>query len=129
MSWGAGHAGSLFGPEHIGGTDAGVCQARVSADAPRFVEADSLFFAMRPLSALRLLEARLEADPDDYQARWRAARAALTLGILTDAGALKGSWLQLSETFAGPSLTVPDLYPPDPMYKRQMRRRLDELRR
>ncbi len=26
-------------------------------------------------------------------------------------------------------LAVPDLYPPDPMYKRQMRRRLDELRR
>lgn len=57
-------------------------QAKASADAPRFAEADSLFFAMRPLSALRLLEAQLEANPDDYQACWRAARAALTLSLI-----------------------------------------------
>lgn len=81
-------------------------QAKASADAPRFAEADSLFFAMRPLSVLRLLEAQLEANPDDYQACWRAARAALTLGVITDARALKESWFRLSEAYAGQSLAL-----------------------
>jgi tetratricopeptide (TPR) repeat protein len=45
-------------------------------------QADSLFLASAPAAALTVLEAHLNEHPDDYEARWRASRAGLVLGIL-----------------------------------------------
>jgi tetratricopeptide (TPR) repeat protein len=55
--------------------------------------ADSLFEADHPLDALDLLEAYLGRRPSDYDARWRAARAAVVLGIMAGDEAGEQRWL------------------------------------
>ena len=85
-------------------------QATVGTVAPlvpeTVVAADSLFFAMDPLSAFRRLEVRVEVAPDDYEARWRAARAALVLGVMADAGELKAGWLRVGAYHAEEALAL-----------------------
>lgn len=56
-------------------------EVRVMTATP-LEQADSLFLAFDPVAALAVLESHLQEHPDDYAARWRAARAALVLGIL-----------------------------------------------
>jgi tetratricopeptide (TPR) repeat protein len=43
--------------------------------------ADDLYFADQPLESYELLKTHLETSPDDYEALWRAARAAVVIGI------------------------------------------------
>ena len=75
------------------------------------VTADSLFFAMDPVAALGRLEVRLEVAPTDYEARWRAARAALALGVMTDARDMKSAYLRRSSFHAEAAV---GLRPSDP---------------
>ena len=44
-------------------------------------QSDLLYFADEPLAAYELLLAHLEEHPDDYDALWRAARAAVVVGV------------------------------------------------
>lgn len=66
-----------------------VAAQTVAADVAR---ADSLLMAEQVESALGLLEARLAAAPDDFEARWRAARAAVWLGVLATGTELENRW-------------------------------------
>ncbi len=58
--------------------------------------ADSLFDAMEPVASLDVLEARLEWEPDDFEARWRAARAALVLGIMGSDWVTRDTWFRIA---------------------------------
>ena len=58
--------------------------------------ADSLFFSMEPLASFRRLEARLDIAPSDYEAGWRAARAALILGVIEKDRELTDHWLRIA---------------------------------
>ena len=57
---------------------------------------DSLFFSMEPLASFRRLEARVDIAPSDYEARWRAARAALILGVIEEDRERTGRWLRIA---------------------------------
>lgn len=46
--------------------------------------ADSLAMGGDPATAIELLETHLELAPDDYEARWRAARASVFAALLAD---------------------------------------------
>lgn len=56
--------------------------------------ADSLFAAGAVLESLDLVEARLGAAPSDFEARWRAARGALVLGILASGTEVENAWFR-----------------------------------
>lgn len=56
--------------------------------------ADSLFDAWDVEAAYEVLAARIERWPFDYEARWRAARAALLLGILEDVEEIEAVWFE-----------------------------------
>ena len=80
--------------------------------SPTLAVADSLFFAMEPDSALLRLEVRLEVAPDDFEARWQAARAALVLGTIREGGdESKGQMLRRATYHAEYALA---LRPDDP---------------
>lgn len=65
------------------------------ATVPRVIErADSLLAAHRVEPALTMLEAHLATSPDDLHARWRAARAAVYLGILENGTDVENSWFR-----------------------------------
>ncbi len=67
----------------------------LSAGPERLYErSDSLFDAWEPAVALELLEGRIRQQPLDYHARWRAAQAALVLGILEDDPDIEVEWFQ-----------------------------------
>lgn len=53
---------------------------------------DELFFSGRPSEAFQRLELRIERDSSDVEARWRAARTALNLGILEDRSEVEEQW-------------------------------------
>ena len=46
--------------------------------------ADALYFAGEPLEAYELLREHLAADSTDYEALWRASRAAVVIGIVRE---------------------------------------------
>jgi tetratricopeptide (TPR) repeat protein len=73
---------------------------------PSVVVADSLFFGMDPLGALDRLEARLEVAPRDEEARWRAARAALALGLLEDDPGRRLQWLRVADQHGDSALAL-----------------------
>lgn len=54
----------------------------VVADA--VASADALYFSGEPTHAYELLKAHLDRSPNDYEALWRAARAAVVIGIVRD---------------------------------------------
>lgn len=54
--------------------------------------------------AFRLLDARIETDPDDFGARWRAARAALFLGILAVDQDAEKAWYRKATRYAEDAL-------------------------
>ena len=71
--------------------------------------ADSLFWAMDPAGALSLLESHLASAPDDLEARWRAARAALVVAVMTPDRRARVAWLREAETHGERALeTHPD---------------------
>ena len=68
--------------------------------------ADSLFFSMEPLASFRRLEARVDVAPNDYEARWRAARAALVLGVIEDDRERTDRWLRIAVQHGSEALTL-----------------------
>ena len=68
--------------------------------------ADSLFFSMEPLASFRRLEARMDIAPSDYEARWRAARAALILGVIEEDRERTDRWLRLAVQLASEALAL-----------------------
>ena len=67
------------------------------AAAPRaeaIARADSLLQAERVEDAMATLDERLRTAPDDFEARWRAARAAVTLGILASGTDDENAWFR-----------------------------------
>lgn len=65
---------------------------RTTADPLANDVVDELFFGGRPSEAFQRLELRIERDSADVEARWRAARAALNLGILEDREEAEEQW-------------------------------------
>lgn len=64
--------------------------------------ADSLMAAGDAARALEVLEAHLAAAPDDYEARWRAARTAVVLSLLQDWSLEpRNAWLARAVDHAG----------------------------
>ncbi len=59
-----------------------MAEAVVAADA--VVTADALYFAGQPMESYALLKAHLESDSTDYEALWRASRAAVVIGIVRE---------------------------------------------
>lgn len=57
-------------------------RAQPVADA--VVSADALYFAGQPRESYELLKAHLQSDSTDYEALWRAARAAVVIGIVRE---------------------------------------------
>ena len=85
------------------------CHAQVSQAPVRAVQvvptalvqsaadrADSLFSALEPVASLDVAEARLEFEPDDFDARWRAARAALVLGTMAEGWTTRDTWFRIA---------------------------------
>jgi tetratricopeptide (TPR) repeat protein len=58
--------------------------------------ADSLFWALDPLASLDVVESRLEFQPRDFEARWRAARAALVLGVMAEGWTPRDTWFRIA---------------------------------
>jgi len=56
-------------------------------------DADMLYFAGRPREAYETLLKHLEQDPNDYEALWRAARAAVAVGIEEKGVVEQNYWL------------------------------------
>ncbi|MEX2466880.1 MAG: hypothetical protein WD995_08210 [Gemmatimonadota bacterium] len=56
-------------------------------------EADSLYFEGSPLASFELLEEHLAVVPDDYEVLWRAARAAVLLGVAEEGSRPQNAWL------------------------------------
>jgi len=54
--------------------------------------ADHLLDAGQVRESLELLEARLASHPDDFESRWRAARAAVYMGILAQGTEIENKW-------------------------------------
>lgn len=65
-------------------------------DATVLARADSLFDAWETEAAWELLSARIDRLPMDYEARWRAARVGLILGILEKDKILEVEWFELA---------------------------------
>ena len=73
-------AGTLVAPAAAQPAPAPYPGAREAALA----RAEALYAGRKPEEAMEVLEERLAAAPDDYQARWQAARAALSAGLLLE---------------------------------------------
>jgi tetratricopeptide (TPR) repeat protein len=69
---------------------------RPLAGARTIARADALFGEGRLLASLEVLEAYLRGRPADYEARWKAARSAVVLGIMASSEPEKEHWLERS---------------------------------
>jgi len=67
---------------------------------------DSLFTAMQPRAAYDVVAASLEARPESYEGQWRAARAALVLGVLADSEEAKRMWFEAGDVHADAALAA-----------------------
>jgi tetratricopeptide (TPR) repeat protein len=63
-------------------------------------EADMLYLAGEPRMSLERLEEHLAADSMDYDALWRAARAAVVIGIDEEGSRVQNGWLDPALTWA-----------------------------
>ena len=66
--------------------------ARVEPGPSAADEAEALYRDQRPREALARLEEYLDLQPDDYQARWKAARAAASVGLLQQTEEEQNPW-------------------------------------
>lgn len=66
----------------LGGMAPAVRAQPVMADA--VATADELYFADQPMESYALLKTHLESDSTDYDALWRASRAAVVIGIVRE---------------------------------------------
>jgi len=73
--------------------------------------ADRLLGAGEVRTSLELLEARLASHPDDFEAQWRAARAAVYMGILATGTDIENAWYRRGVVHADRALA---LRPDDP---------------
>lgn len=98
-----------------GWTRMGLAQVRAVAPPPLLdgdlVRSDSLYRAMDAEGAMGLIRARLAVAPEDFEATWRAAAVALTLGVLAQDPAARLGWLRHAATHGDRLLT---LRPDDP---------------
>lgn len=69
-------------------------------------EADNLYFRGDPLGSLQLLEAHLAVVPDDYEVLWRAARAALILGVSEAGSRAQNGWLDPAMEFGNRAVAL-----------------------
>ena len=74
--------------------------------APRLARADSRFDAGLVARSLALLEADLAVAPNDFDARWRAARAAWSLGILASGTEVENAWYRRAIAHADRALSA-----------------------
>jgi tetratricopeptide (TPR) repeat protein len=63
-------------------------------------QADMLYLAGEPLQAFEILDQHLATDSTDYDALWRAARAAVVLGIDAEGSRGQNAWLDPAMAFA-----------------------------
>jgi len=68
--------------------------------------ADSLFEAMAPRASYEAAALLLERRPDSYAEQWRAARAALVLGVLDDDEDTKRRWFETADAHATAALAA-----------------------
>jgi tetratricopeptide (TPR) repeat protein len=98
---------------------AALCAARLHAQQVRSSEvaarggapdllarADSLVGSGHIEDALKELDAHLERDPSDFDARWRAARAAVYLGILATGTEIENRWFHEGADHADRALAL-----------------------
>ena len=85
-------AGALAAQSDGGAASTGGSPIVSAPDA--IARADSLLGAERVEDALAALDARLSDDPADFEARWRAARAAVYLGILASGTEIENGWFR-----------------------------------
>ena len=85
---------TLGGAEGLLGQTAGP-QGRLTPSAVEV--SDSLLYAGEIRRAYEVLDARLEFEPADFAAAWRAVRAALGLGILGEDHETRLAWLRLAD--------------------------------
>jgi len=69
-------------------------------------EADDLYFAGFPDASFALLEAHLAAVADDYDVLWRAARAAVVLGVSEEGSRPQNRWLDPAMDFANRAVAL-----------------------
>lgn len=77
--------------------DAGTGVAPALVERSAVEVADSLLAAFDMEGSYAALTARLEAEPDDFEARWRAARAALGFGITGPDPEARREWLRIAD--------------------------------
>jgi tetratricopeptide (TPR) repeat protein len=63
-------------------------------------EADMLYLAGRPRLAFETLQAHLAVDSTDYEALWRAARAAVVVGFYENGSRVQNGWLDPAIRYA-----------------------------
>lgn len=69
-------------------------------------EADALYFDGKPAASFQLLEAHLEVVPDDYEVLWRAARAAVILGVAEEGSRPQNRWLDPAMDFGDRAVDI-----------------------
>jgi tetratricopeptide (TPR) repeat protein len=75
----------------LAGLPLGARAQRSASDA--VIGADELYFAGSPQEAYDLLKVHLETHPSDYEALWRAARAAVVVGVVKEGITAQNEWL------------------------------------
>lgn len=68
--------------------------------------ADALYFDGDPRASFVLLDEYLKFEPDDYEVLWRAARAAVLLGVSEEGSRLQNRWLDPAMEFGHRAVAV-----------------------
>lgn len=71
----------------------GTLHAQLAGFDGSIAEADLLYLGGQPRQAFEVLEARLAVDSVDYDALWRAVRAAVVVGIDEEGSRVQNAWL------------------------------------
>lgn len=69
-------------------------------------QGDSLHESLEPAGALEVLQRALESEPESYPALWRAAREAVSLGMLAPEGDAQKERYRQAESFAREAVKV-----------------------
>ena len=69
-------------------------------------QADGFYFEGQALSSFELLDAHLAVVPDDYEVLWRAARAAVILGVAAEGSRPQNAWLDPAMELAHRAVAV-----------------------
>ena len=91
-----------FGPQSVFALQSGGVsppQVLTASSPEATLISDSLLLSMEPLAAFEIIEARLEFEPTDYEALWRAARLAVGLAVIEQEEGERVSWLRVAEYY------------------------------